>query len=223
MQIDRVQVKTNAKAALKANYWPIVGWLVLAAVILSASGGLCAAYIGIAAVIIVTPVITTGTALFSYRAYLGRKAGSDELFGGFHNLGHVIGGVWWMMLFQYLWTLLFIIPGIIKGIAYSMTPFILADQPEVGAQDALKLSMAMTNGHKSEIFVMYLSFIGWSLLGALTAGILDVFYVTPYMTLTLGGYYDELKRAWQAEHPAETAETAAPEAPAAEIPAGPEL
>jgi uncharacterized membrane protein len=220
MQIDRVQVKTNAKAALKANYWPIVGWLVLAAAITSACSGLCAAYIGIAAVIIVTPVIATGTALFAYRSYLGQKAGSEEMFGGFHNMGHVIGGVWWMILFQYLWTLLFVIPGIIKGIAYSMTPFILADQPEVGAQDALKLSMAMTDGHKSEIFVMYLSFIGWTLLGTLTFGILDIFYVVPYMSLTLGGYYDELKRAWQAEHPAE--------APAAEIPApaapvGPEL
>ena len=74
-----------------------------------------------------------------------------------------------------------------------MTPYILAHCPNVSATDALKLSMRMTNGHKGELFVMHLSFIGWMLLGALTLGILVIVHVGPYMGTTTAGYYIELR------------------------------
>ena len=111
----------------------------------------------------------------------------------FKNFPRKLGGSLWMGLFVFLWALLLVIPGIIKGISYSMTQYILADCPNVKARDALKLSMRMMNGHKCEYFVMGLSFLGWILLSALTLGILSVFYVDPYMRSSFAEYYLELR------------------------------
>ncbi|MCL2084687.1 MAG: DUF975 family protein [Oscillospiraceae bacterium] len=109
------------------------------------------------------------------------------------NFARKLGGMYWMALWTLLWTYLFIIPGIIKGLAYSMTPYILADCPNVTATDALKLSMRMTKGYKGELFVFHLSYIGWWLLSALTFGILTLVYVTPYYSTAMAGYYEELR------------------------------
>ncbi len=111
----------------------------------------------------------------------------------FKNYPRKLGGSLWMGLFVFLWALLLVIPGIIKGISYSMTQYLLADCPNVKARDALKLSMRMMNGHKWEYFVMGLSFLGWILLSALTLGILSVFYVDPYMRSSFAEYYLELR------------------------------
>lgn len=89
--------------------------------------------------------------------------------------------------------LLFCIPGIIKAYSYAMTPYILADCPNVKAKDALKLSMRIMNGHKGELFVLQLSFLGWMLLSCFTFGLLDLFYVTPYMYNTFATYYLEVR------------------------------
>ena len=74
-----------------------------------------------------------------------------------------------------------------------MTPYILADCPDVKAKDALKLSMRMTNGHKGKLFVLLLSFYGWMLLSSLTFGILLIVFVAPYMEATMSGFYLELR------------------------------
>lgn len=80
---------------------------------------------------------------------------------------------------NFLWFLLLIVPGIIKLYAYRMVPYILADNPNIGARKAVKLSMAMTRGHKFDIFVLDLSFIGWFLLGVL-ALFIGTLFVLPY-------------------------------------------
>lgn len=105
-----------------------------------------------------------------------------------------LGGFWWCQLFQFLWSLLFIIPGIIKGYSYSMTPYILADCPNVKAKDALKLSMRIMKGKKWSFFVMQLSFIGWDLLSGLTLGILGLFHVIPYKQTAYADFYLEARQ-----------------------------
>ncbi len=80
----------------------------------------------------------------------------------------------------------------IKQLSYSMTPYILTDNPQVGYERALKLSMAMTNGHKWEIFVLYLSFISWALLGVLTLG-LGFLFLSPYIQATRAQLYVKLR------------------------------
>ena len=111
----------------------------------------------------------------------------------FKNFPRKLGGSLWMGLFVFLWALLFIIPGLIKAISYSMTQYILADCPNVKATDALKLSMRMMDGHKWEYFVFGLSFIGWGLLSLLTLGLLGVFYADPYMRSSIAQYYLEVR------------------------------
>ena len=83
-------------------------------------------------------------------------------------------------IFIVLWCFLLVIPGIIKAYAYRMTPYILAEHPEMSGTEALRLSSAMMRGHKWYAFMFDLSYLGWYLLDAITAGILGVFYVHPY-------------------------------------------
>ncbi len=145
-------------------------------------------------IFVVLPVCV-GYNSFTLRVYRGEAADIGGMFqNGFSNYWRHVGGMLWMGLFTFLWSLLFIIPGIIKALAYFMTPYILADCPTVTATDALKLSMRMTQGHKGKIFVMFLSFIGWAILTGLTFGILGIFYTGPYFGTTYAGLYDELKR-----------------------------
>ena len=98
-------------------------------------------------------------------------------------------------LFLFLWSLLFIIPGIIKGYSYRMVPYILADHPEMSGTEVITLSRQMMNGNKWRAFVLDLSFIGWDILSLLTLGILGIFYVNPYRHSTNAELYQALKNS----------------------------
>ena len=95
-------------------------------------------------------------------------------------------------LYTLLWTLLFIVPGIIKGLAYSLTPFIVKDNPQLSPNQAINLSMKMMKGHKFDLFYLYLSFIGWIFLAILTLGI-GLLWVIPYMQTSMAAFYLDVK------------------------------
>lgn len=95
--------------------------------------------------------------------------------------------------FTVLWSLLFVVPGIIKAIAYSQAKYVIHDNPRLKGKEAIEISKRMTNGFKGDLFSMYLSFIGWYILVGLTGGILSI-YVTPYVETTAAMYYENLKR-----------------------------
>lgn len=99
----------------------------------------------------------------------------------------------WKGLLNFLWFLLLIIPGIVKAYGYSMVPYILADNPNIGYRRAIELSEQMTNGQKMDMFVLDLSFIGWYLLGAMALGI-GVLFVMPYENATKGELYMVLRQ-----------------------------
>ncbi|MDF2530709.1 MAG: hypothetical protein K0Q65_290 [Clostridia bacterium] len=88
----------------------------------------------------------------------------------------------------FLWSLLLIIPGVIKSYAYSMVPYILADNPNIGYSRAIQLSNQMTDGHKFDMWVLDLSFIGWYLLGMLLFYV-GVLFVKPYENATKAELY----------------------------------
>ena len=117
----------------------------------------------------------------------------SEIKAGFHPYGRAVGAMFLRDLFICLWSLLFIIPGLIKLYSYRMVPYILADDPTIGGKDAITLSRQMMNGHKWNAFVLDLSFIGWELLSVLTAGLLGLFYVKPYEAATGAELYKVLK------------------------------
>lgn len=95
-------------------------------------------------------------------------------------------------LFVLLWSLLFIIPGIIKAFSYSMAMFIASENKGISALEAIKRSESMTNGHKMELFLLFLSFIGWILLSVITFGIAYI-WVMPYMNATFANFYNKIK------------------------------
>ena len=91
-------------------------------------------------------------------------------------------------------TMLFIIPGIILALCYSQVYYIILDDEKTGITDAMKKSREMMKGHKWELFVLILSFIGWMLLGILTFGILYLWLI-PYMQVTMCNFYNEIKKS----------------------------
>lgn len=93
----------------------------------------------------------------------------------------------------FLWFLLLIIPGIIKSYQYRMVPYILAQNPQIGAKEAIALSRRMTDGSKFRIFILDLSFLGWYLLGVLACCI-GVLFVQPYVDMTMAELYIDLRR-----------------------------
>ena len=92
-----------------------------------------------------------------------------------------------------LWSLLFIVPGVIKGYEYAMVPYLLLDHPEMSRQEIFAESKRMMMGNKWDAFVLDLSFIGWNLLGACTFGILTILYVNPYQYYTEAELYHVLR------------------------------
>lgn len=212
----RQEIKAIGKSRFQANYWPCVlacllvalaigvvsGALSTPAVIQAANSGnyydgsvsIRANSSSILTLIIAGP-LEIGLAYFFIMNVLGRTdiTCTTPFTAAFTNFGRKLGGYLWMCLFTFLWSLLFIIPGIIKSFSYAMTPYILADCPNVKATDALKLSMRIMSGHKWELFVFYLSYIGWGILSCLTLGLLALFYVAPYMNSSLAVYYLEVR------------------------------
>lgn len=119
-------------------------------------------------------------------------------------------GIFLMGLKIMLWTFLLIIPGIIKSFSYALTPFLLVDCPELTPLQCIKLSDRMMKGHKFDLFYLYLSFIGWFLLGILTLGI-GYLWLYPYMQTSIASFYEDVKEQYRAGlEPATPAEPAAP-------------
>lgn len=110
-----------------------------------------------------------------------------------NNYKNIIKTMFFRDLFTVLWTLLFIIPGIVKSYEYQMIPYLLADNPQMTKEQAFGESKRMMQGQKWKAFVLDLSFIGWNILSALTLGILGIFYVQPYMDATHAALYEALR------------------------------
>ena len=106
---------------------------------------------------------------------------------------HIVKTLFLTDLYIALWSLLFVIPGVIKSYQYRMVPYILAEHPDMSTGDVLELSKDMMRGQKWNAFVLDLSFLGWNILGGFTLGILNVFYVAPYQNLTNAALYEALR------------------------------
>ena len=96
-------------------------------------------------------------------------------------------------LFIWLWSLLFIVPGIIKSYEYRLVPYIVSENPTMNFRDALAESKKLMKGNKWRAFVLDLSFIGWELLSALSFGLAGIFFVDPYKASTDAALYESIK------------------------------
>ena len=97
-------------------------------------------------------------------------------------------------IFIFLWTLLLIVPGIVKSYEYRMVPYVLAENPDLSREEAFALSKRMMDGDKMNAFILDLSFIGWAILTILTFGLVGIFYYQPYLALTDAALYQTLKK-----------------------------
>ncbi len=120
------------------------------------------------------------------------------LLDGYHDFVRNFLTILLVYVYIVLWTLLLIIPGIIKALSYSMTVFILRDRPDLKYNSAIELSMAMMRGHKWDLFWLYLTFIGWAILCIFTLGI-GYFWLQPYTMSTMANFYEEVKAEYESK------------------------
>ena len=119
------------------------------------------------------------------------QPGIGTLLDGFRS-GHYVNIVLTMFLrdlFTALWSLLLVVPGIVKHYEYLMVPYIIAENPAMDYKEAFQISKQMMDGEKMEAFIMDLSFHGWYLLSAVTCGLLAIFYVNPYVQASFAEMY----------------------------------
>ena len=215
--MTRAELKSLAKEQIKGN----IGTLFLIYLIVFAAGMVCGLIptIGsIAAAFIVTPAFSIGIMMIYLDLAKGVKATVGVVFEGFKHFWISFKTTFLVGLFTALWSMLLVIPGIIKAISYSQAMYIIAENPEIGAREAINRSKAMMDGHKMDYFILGLSFIGWSLLACCTFGLLYIWLI-PYMQATLTNFYNSIKPVAEAPVIEETpAVEAAPaeEAPSAE-------
>ena len=120
----------------------------------------------------------------------------EKLFDGYKDFLRIFGTLILEGVYTFLWTLLLVIPGIIKSISYSQTYYVLKDNPELSFNAAIERSMAMMEGHKMQYFLLQLSFIGWVLLIIITCGVLSL-WVNPYMCATYAHFYEYVKEEYE--------------------------
>lgn len=209
---NRIQVKMQAKQSLTGKWGIAIGTIVIASLILGVS-----AYIPLASIVL-SGIFSVGLAIVMLEIVRNWEVQFTDMFKGFNNFGtNCIAGIL-VSIYTMLWSLLFVIPGIIKAYSYSMTFYILADHPEMSAKDAIRTSQVMMEGHKMDLFILELSFFGWYLLCGITFG-LAALYVGPYVSASHAAFYEAIKdeKVATATYEAPAAEpTVAPEAPADE-------
>ena len=141
--------------------------------------------------LIISGPLTVGFSLVAVNIVRKNNPKIENLFAAFNDF--VRAFVLWLInsILILLWTLLLIVPGIIKALSYSMSYYIIIDNPDIAANDARKKSMQLMDGNKWRLFCLYCSFIGWILLGFITFGI-AMFWVAPYIEVAKVEFYQSL-------------------------------
>ena len=123
----------------------------------------------------------------------------ENLFDGFRGgrYTRVFCAIFLVNLFTFLWALLLIIPGIIKAFSYALTPYIIMDEPELTARQAITRSCEIMEGRRWKLFCLYLSFIGWGILSLLTFGI-GFLWLAPYMNASIAAFYEDARAEYEA-------------------------
>ena len=178
---ERKELKAAAKEQIKGNIGILFACLLVAALI----AGTLIGYLFI-------PAIIVGFCLI----LIGMTKNIAPQFGDMFRAANLFGRALWLCFIIYvfttLWSMLLIVPGIIKCISYSMSYFVLAEKPELTARQALNESKRIMDGNKMSFFVLMLSFIPWMLLCMVTLGIAGI-YVAPYISTTIANFYNAIK------------------------------
>ena len=217
------ELKERGKTAFKANYWPcvlsaflltlLVGGLTVSNKFSESDGEsivesfkqlppeVMAAVAGLSVTVSIVALLLriflfNPLSVGCYGFFIEnheQPAKLDVLKKGFRNYGNVFITLFLRDLFLTLWTLLLIVPGLIKAYSYRMVPYILAEDPSLSPMECISRSKEMMRGHKWNAFVLDLSFIGWHILTILTFGIVGIFWTNPYKESTDAALYLSLR------------------------------
>ena len=138
-------------------------------------------------------VLQLGYARFLLKQHDGKALDFNDLFSQFDRFGTGFAQDFLRTLYTFLWSLLLIVPGIVAALSYAMTPFILEEHPELTASEAIARSKALMDGHKMDLFILNLTFLGWDILCALTANIGRLF-LNPYKNAAYAVFYREISQ-----------------------------
>lgn len=184
-------IRAEARALL-VNRWNqcVVLWLIFFGI--SMGIGMASETFGAVLVIIISGPFALGIAAIFLKITYRQDFKFEELFDGFKDFTRALTAYLLMNLYVLLWTLCLIVPGIIAAISYSMTFYIMAENPQLRASDALRQSKMIMDGHKTEYFMLMLSFIGWAFLAALTLGI-GFLWLGSYIATAQAIFYQKIK------------------------------
>ncbi len=191
--MTRQQIKELSKqqlgSSIFSNKWLMALVVCLIVEVIAAVAGT----IPFAALIISGPFSFGVSYLFLKLVRTGQDIKIEDSFKGFTEDfgGNCVLGIM-IAIFTFLWALLFIIPGIVKSYSYSMAFFIKVDHPDYDWKTCIKESMKMMDGHKMDLFIMDLSFIGWIIVGSCLCGI-GLLWVEPYMQTARTNFYESIK------------------------------
>ncbi|MDO6737946.1 DUF975 family protein [Wenyingzhuangia sp. 2_MG-2023] len=183
MTTENTKLMQMARESLNGKWGIAIGGFLIYTIIIS-----IASY---ASLIIAGPFYL-GICLFALNISRGKEFKIEQIFKGFNYFVNALLAYLLVFVYVFLWSLLLIVPGIIKGLSFSMVFFILADDPELNYSEALKQSEEMMDGHKWKFFKLNLRFLGWAILCLLTLGI-GFLWLIPYMYVTYAKFYDDLK------------------------------
>lgn len=197
MMPENRDIRAAALGELRGNWTqPVLATLVYVIVVTAATSllGLVPVAGNLAASLFIAAPLDFGfTIVFlNYMRGIDRDDMVGKPFMCFREYGRFLGVSVLYTVYIMLWTLLFIIPGIIKSYAYAMTPYIMHENPQLSADDCIEASKKMMDGNKGKLFLLDLSFIGWALLCILTLGI-GLLWLSPYMECSHAKFYEELK------------------------------
>lgn len=149
-------------------------------------------FIGTLAEIALSGPLALGVTLCMIKLFKDGPVILEDVLEGFRNFVPALLVYLLIALFTLLWGLLFIIPGIVAGYSYSMAYYILLESPDMPPTEVLRRSKAMMKGHRMDLFILHLTFVGWALLTILTLGIGSL-WLTPYVTAATTAFYLDLK------------------------------
>lgn len=217
--MEAYDIRARARENLAGNWWMSVGTAFVASIfgaLITGSGlnvninipesavqnspeyfvEFAAILVSVASILSFVSFILGGPVQMGYTHYLLKQHDKkdfriSDLFSQFEHFGRGFAQKFLRGLYTALWALLFIIPGIVKRYSYAMTPFILAENPDMTANEAITASRQLMDGHKGELFWLDLSFIGWSILCVFTLGI-GTLFLNPYMNAAHAAFYRDI-------------------------------
>lgn len=200
--MSRIEIKEFAKQKIKGNMWEILGACIVVAIISGAfstttvlrDGENVKTTFNIVSILgdMLVFILNIGVTAYMVNFVTDKSYEFGQVFSKFKNWKQILITYWHRMIMLVLYTLLLIIPGLIKGFAYALVPYILADDNEMTSTEILKLSEKMMDGHKMDLFVLSLSFIGWHFLAIFTFGLLEL-WIIPYQRTAITKFLNDIK------------------------------